>query len=72
MFCLRSVVPSKEIQLCCFDCTTCLLSGKLPEEAKKAQLSGQQTESAAEYKPGAESKGEDKSKHKMNEKLSDE
>lgn len=46
-----------------------LLSGKLPEEAKEAQMSGHQTNPADRSKPGAESRGEDASKHKMNEKL---
>ena len=46
-----------------------LLSGKMPEEAKEVQMSGQQTDPAARSKPGAESKGEDKPKHKMSEKL---
>lgn len=41
----------------------------MPEEAKEAQMSGQQSDPAVRSKPGAESKGEDKSKHKMNEKL---
>lgn len=41
----------------------------MPEEAKEVQMSGQQTDPAARSKPGAESKGEDISKHKMNENL---
>ena len=45
------------------------MSGKMPEEAKEVQMSGQQTGPAARSKQGAESKGEDKSKYKMNEKL---
>ena len=41
----------------------------MPEEAKEAQMSGQQTDPAARSKPGTESKSEDNSKYKMNEKL---
>ena len=44
------------------------MSGKMPEEAKEAQMSGQQNP-AARSKPGAESKSNDTSEHKMNEKL---
>lgn len=43
--------------------------GNLPEEAKEAQMTGQQGGPEARSKPGAETKGEDKSKHKMSEKL---
>ena len=43
--------------------------GNLPEEAKQAQMSGRQQGSAEKSKKGAESKGEDLSKHKTPEKL---
>ena len=46
-----------------------LYPGKLPEEAKEAQNSEEQQGPQAWSKQGAESRGEDKSKHKMSEKL---
>lgn len=54
---------------CCTAHHLLLLSGKMPEEAKEAQMSGQQTGPADRSKLGAESRGEEASKHKMNEKL---
>ena len=46
-----------------------LCPGKLPEEAKEVQNSAEQQGAQARSKQGAESRGEDKSKHKMSEKL---
>ncbi len=47
----------------------CLLSGKMPEEAKEVQMSGQQQGPQARSKQGAESKDGNKSTHKVSEKL---
>ncbi len=47
----------------------CLVSGKMPEEAKEVQMSGQQQGPQARSKQGAESKDGNKSTHKVSEKL---
>ena len=47
----------------------CLCLGKLPEEAKEAQMSGQQQGAGARSKQGAESKDGNKSTHNLSQKL---
>ena len=47
----------------------CLCLGKLPEEAKEVQMSGQQQGAGARSRQGAESKDGNKSTHKLSQKL---
>lgn len=47
----------------------CLVSGKMPEEAKEVQMSGQQQGPQARSKQGAESQDGNKSTHQVSEKL---
>lgn len=47
----------------------CLCLGKLPEEAKEVQTSGQQQGAGARTKQGAESKEGNKSTNNLSEKL---